>query len=154
MSPANRVKALEDFKNEADCKILIASLKAGGVGLNLTMASKVICVDLWWNNSVEQQAFCRVFRIGQESETFISRFVVRNTVDERIQAMQEKKQRAINQAIDDDTMLREMTLQELMGLFGDVQLDEDDKPFILVDDEGEFDKEAPPTMLRSRFVCE
>ena len=68
--------------------------------------------------------------------------------------MQERKQQAIRQAIDDDTMLREMTLQELMGLFGEVQLDENEKPFILVDDEGEFDNEAPPTMLRSRYVCE
>ncbi|KAL8865939.1 MAG: hypothetical protein Q9174_006598 [Haloplaca sp. 1 TL-2023] len=175
MSQAHRVKALEDFTNEAECKILIASLKAGGVGLNLTMASKVICVDLWWNSSVEQQgslsispstenprkgasantreAFCRVFRIGQESETFISRFVVRNTVDERIQAMQERKQKAIGQAIDDDTMLREMTLQELMGLFGEVQLDENEKPFILVDDEGEYDNEGPPTMLGSQHDC-
>ncbi|KAL8735482.1 MAG: hypothetical protein Q9181_002789 [Wetmoreana brouardii] len=154
MSQRAREKALSDFEDDPNCKIMIASLQAGGVGLNLTMASKVICVDLWWNSSVEQQAFCRVFRIGQESETFITRFVVKNTVDEKLQAMQKEKEAAIRQAIDDDKMLEALTVPELMSLFGDVQLDENQKPFIVVDDDGEFDKEAPPTMLRSRYVCE
>lgn len=68
--------------------------------------------------------------------------------------MQEKKEMAIRQAIDDEKMLDALTLQELMGLFGEVELDENHKPFIVVDDDGEFDREAPPTMLRSRFVVE
>ncbi|KAL9587787.1 MAG: hypothetical protein Q9203_003396 [Teloschistes exilis] len=153
-SHIEREKAIEDFTHKADHKIMIASLKAGGVGLNLTMASKVISVDLWWNSSVEQQAFCRVFRIGQESETFIKRFVVRNTVDERLQQMQKKKAEAIRRAIDDERMLEALSIPDLMSLFGEVEYDKDDKPFILVDDEGEFAREAPPTMLRRRFVIE
>ncbi|KAL8706272.1 MAG: hypothetical protein Q9201_000648 [Fulgogasparrea decipioides] len=155
MSQKDREKALNEFESNLDCKIMIISLKAGGIGLNLTMASKVICVDLWWNSSVEQQgAFCRVFRIGQESETFITRFVVQNTVDEKLLQMQAAKEEAIRKAIDDNKMLEALSVQELMGLFGDVQLDENERPFIVVDDDGEFDKEAPPTMLRSRYVCE
>lgn len=55
MSTRERDKALVQFEADQQCKIMIASLKTGGVGLNLTMASKVICVDLWWNSSVEQQ---------------------------------------------------------------------------------------------------
>ncbi|KAL8991057.1 MAG: hypothetical protein Q9169_007960 [Polycauliona sp. 2 TL-2023] len=154
MSQAERGKALADFENNADCKIMIASLKAGGVGLNLTMASKVINVDLWWNSSVEQQAFCRVFRIGQPDETYITRFVARNTVDDKLQQMQERKAAAVGHAIDDETMLRELSLRELLGLFG--QVGEEDgreggeegegegeggrrNPFIVVDDEGEYD---------------
>ncbi|KAL8692613.1 MAG: hypothetical protein Q9218_002400 [Villophora microphyllina] len=158
MNQRSREKALEDFELKDACKIMIASLRAGGVGLNLTMASKVICVDLWWNSSVEQQAFCRVFRIGQEFETCISRFVVKNTVDETLLDMQKKKEADIRKAIDSDKMLEALSLPELMSLFGDVEYDENNKPFIkpfrLVDDDGEFDKEAPPTMLRSRYVNE
>ncbi|KAI4199693.1 MAG: hypothetical protein LQ350_004415 [Teloschistes chrysophthalmus] len=132
------------------------------------MASKVISVDLWWNSSVEQQAFCRVFRIGQQSETFIKRFVVKNTVDERLQQMQKKKAEAIRQAIDDEKMLEALSVQDLMSLFGKVAYDDEHRPyirvndkddedenaFVLVDDEGEFTKEAPPTMLRRRYVIE
>ncbi|KAL8645226.1 MAG: hypothetical protein Q9226_007394 [Calogaya cf. arnoldii] len=147
MNQAERDKALNDFEKDDRCKIMIASLKAGGVGLNLTMASKVICVDLWWNSSVEQQAFCRVFRIGQDSETFITRFVARNTVDDRLQQMQEDKAKAVGHAIDDETMLKALSLQELLGLFGQVDGSDVEHPFIVVDDEGEFDNENPPTIL-------
>ena len=76
MPHASRDKALQDFR-DSDTAVMIASLKCGGVGLNLTAASRVIYIDLWWNSSVEQQAFCRVFRIGQVSETYITRFVVK-----------------------------------------------------------------------------
>ncbi|KAL8951909.1 MAG: hypothetical protein Q9222_002154 [Ikaeria aurantiellina] len=147
MGRNEREKAIKKFRDESECDIMIASLKAGGVGLNLTMASKVICVDLWWNSCVEQQAFCRVFRIGQESETFITRFVAKNTVDQKLLEMQKKKEENVKHAIDDEKMLEALTIRELMGLFGDVQLDENDKPFIVVDDKGEFDKEEPLTML-------
>ncbi|KAL8805791.1 MAG: hypothetical protein Q9200_005281 [Gallowayella weberi] len=148
MKQREREKAIVDFgKPDGECKIMIASLKAGGVGLNLTMASKVICIDLWWNSSVEQQAFCRVYRIGQENETFITRFVAKNTVDEKLLQMQEEKSKAIREAIDDERMLEELTLRELMALFGRVKMDERKKPFIVVDDEGEFDNECPPTIL-------
>jgi SNF2 family DNA or RNA helicase len=72
------------------------------VGLNLTMASKVIMIDPWWNSASEQQAFCRVFRIGQVEETFMSRLCVRNTVDARLIEMQERKQREIDSVMEDD----------------------------------------------------
>ncbi|KAL8733583.1 MAG: hypothetical protein Q9166_001991 [cf. Caloplaca sp. 2 TL-2023] len=147
MKAEEREKTLDTFAKESECKIMIASLKAGGVGLNLTMASKVICVDLWWNSSVEQQAFCRVFRIGQTSETFITRFVARNTVDDKLLQMQKHKAEAIGHAIDDEKMLQALSLRELMGLFGQVRVDEEDHPFILVDDEGEYDNENPPTII-------
>lgn len=70
-------------------RILLASLKCGGIGLNLTMAQKVIVVDPWWNDSIEQQAFCRVFRIGQAKETSMTRFIVKNTIDTNMIAMYE-----------------------------------------------------------------
>lgn len=81
ISHDSRDKAITEFGNNPDKKIMLASLKCGGLGLNLTMASRVICLDPWWNSAVEQQAFCRVFRIGQQKETRMTRFVVKNTID-------------------------------------------------------------------------
>lgn len=82
--------------------MFISSLKSGGVGLNLTMATKVISVDLWWNNSVEQ-AFCRVYRHGQTKPTEITRFIVNDTVDERMQQMQDDKKVQIDGVLNEQT---------------------------------------------------
>jgi SNF2 family DNA or RNA helicase len=95
-----RQKNIAKFQDNPAIKILLSSLKAGGIGLNLTMAQKVIVVDPWWNSSVEQQAFCRVFRIGQEHETSLTRFVVENTVDQNMIEMQQRKQEEIDQVMD------------------------------------------------------
>ena len=95
-----RQENIRKFENNPSVKVLISSLKAGGIGLNLTMAQKVIVVDPWWNSSVEQQAFCRVFRIGQEQETSMTRFVVENTVDQNMIDMQMRKQEEIDQVMD------------------------------------------------------
>lgn len=94
--------AIQEFSENPDMRIMLASLRCGGVGLNLTMAQKVIVVDPWWNSSVEQQAFCRVFRIGQEQETSMTRFVVEKTVDENMIRMQERKQKEIDSVMDND----------------------------------------------------
>jgi SNF2 family DNA or RNA helicase len=66
------------------------------------MASRVIMVDPWWNEASEQQAFCRVFRIGQKEETYMSRFCVRNTVDERLMEMQKRKNEEIAEVMEDN----------------------------------------------------
>jgi SNF2 family DNA or RNA helicase len=97
-----RDEAIREFSENPDMRIMLASLRCGGVGLNLTMAQKVIVVDPWWNSSIEQQAFCRVFRIGQESETSMTRFVVEKTVDENMIRMQERKQKEIDDVMDGD----------------------------------------------------
>jgi SNF2 family DNA or RNA helicase len=72
------------------------------VGLNLTMASRVIMVDPWWNSASEQQAFCRVFRIGQKEETYMSRLCVSNTIDARLVEMQKRKTKEINEVMEDN----------------------------------------------------
>jgi SNF2 family DNA or RNA helicase len=102
MSLYARDKAISSFAEDPSSKIMLASLRCGGLGLNLTMASKVIMIDPWWNSASEQQAFCRVFRIGQVEETFMSRLCVRNTVDARLIEMQERKQREIDSVMEDD----------------------------------------------------
>lgn len=84
MKQSARSDAVETFHSDNNVKVMIAGLKCGGQGLNLTCANRVISVDLWWNHSVEQQAFGRVFRIGQKKETYLTRLVVKNTVDVRM----------------------------------------------------------------------
>jgi SNF2 family DNA or RNA helicase len=66
------------------------------------MASRVILIDPWWNAASEQQAFCRVFRIGQTEQTSMTRFCVKNTVDQRLIEMQERKKEEIDKVMADD----------------------------------------------------
>lgn len=92
MSVEAKDRAVHDFSKLRDVNILIAGLKCGGLGLNLTAAQKVLLIDPWWNKAIEQQAFCRIFRIGQSSPTSLTRFVCRNTIDEAMMQVKEKKQ--------------------------------------------------------------
>lgn len=86
------------------------------------------------DSCVEQQAFARVHRIGQTQETYITRFTIENTIDVRLLEMQEEKKELIGAAMDDRSILSQLTLPELLRLFGEVAYDENSKPFILVDD--------------------
>jgi len=158
MSHDARDKAIENFGNPGkNVRILLASLKCGGLGLNLTMASRVITLDPWWNQAVEQQAFCRVFRIGQTKETFMTHFVVKNSIDAAIYALQGSKQEEIDAALDDSKRKERISVKELMGLFGRVTEDEDGKPFIFAhdgkDDECEEEnglRRSPPPFVPGR----
>ncbi|MGY6523395.1 MAG: SNF2-related protein [Mongoliitalea sp.] len=79
------------FQEDDSVKIFLISLKAGGVGLNLTKAEYVFLLDPWWNPAVEAQAIDRAHRIGQENKVIIYKFITRNTVEEKIMALQERK---------------------------------------------------------------
>ncbi|PKA46702.1 Putative SWI/SNF-related matrix-associated actin-dependent regulator of chromatin subfamily A member 3-like 2 [Apostasia shenzhenica] len=92
MSLAEREKAINTFIGDANCKIFLMSLKAGGVALNLTVASYVFLMDPWWNPAVERQAQDRIHRIGQYKPIRTVRFIIENTVEERILRLQEKKE--------------------------------------------------------------
>ena len=89
------------------------------------------------------EAFARVHRIGQKEETYITRCVVEDTVDERLIEMQEEKKDIISTAMDDRSVMANLTLPELLKLFGPVAYDENSKPFILVDDEFKLRSEKP-----------
>ena len=134
-----RDKVIADFAKDEDMKIMIASLKCGGIGLNLTMASRVISIDLWFNNCVEQQAFCRVFRIGQNSETFIARFVVSDSADRRLTDMQLRKSALISQAMDDRSIMSKLTTNDVLRLFGEIKFDKNQRPFIHLEDDERVD---------------
>jgi len=130
MSHGSRAKSLEAFRAKTDKRLLLASLQCGGLGLNLTAASKVILIDAWWNNSVEEQAFCRVFRIGQDRTTVMLRLVVKNSMDEALMAIKKRKQKEIDEVMELKGKLNPL---ELLRLFGEVGEDEEGHPFIFPD---------------------
>ncbi|KAF2838673.1 hypothetical protein M501DRAFT_1016765 [Patellaria atrata CBS 101060] len=135
MSKKAKAKTLKDFGDkECESKVLVASLKCGGVGLNLTMASRVIIMDPWWNKAIEQQAFCRVFRIGQKQETYMTRIVVNNTVDQNLLKMQETKQIEIDKVMEDGGTAESILIEDLLRLFGPTRTIKSGQPFILVED--------------------
>ncbi|KAJ9613159.1 hypothetical protein H2200_003100 [Cladophialophora chaetospira] len=152
MTIEQRDKAINRFAKDPDIFIMICSLKAGGVGLNLTMASKVIILDLWFNSAVEAQAYCRAFRIGQEQRVDVLRFVVKDSIDEDLIKMQERKELEVTGAIGPDSMGKRATIQQLLELFGEVK-EEGENEFILVEDEGDSDYDEdidPATRLPPR----
>ncbi|KAG2267341.1 hypothetical protein Bca52824_061896 [Brassica carinata] len=92
MSMTARDAAINKFKEDPDCRVFLMSLKAGGVALNLTVASHVFMMDPWWNPAVERQAQDRIHRIGQYKPIRVVRFIIENTVEERILKLQKKKE--------------------------------------------------------------
>lgn len=98
-STQNRGQVVEEFKSEDHIQIFLISLKAGGVGLNLTEADYVFILDPWWNPAVEQQAIDRTHRIGQTKNVFIYKFITKDTVEEKILALQNKKMRVAKSLI-------------------------------------------------------
>ncbi|XP_057526448.1 DNA repair protein RAD16 [Amaranthus tricolor] len=92
MTVAARDNAIKRFHEDSGCRIFLISLKAGGVALNLTVASHVFLMDPWWNPAAERQAMDRIHRIGQYKPIRIIRFVIENTIEERILKLQEKKE--------------------------------------------------------------
>ena len=87
----NRAAKVERFQTDPDCPIFLISLKAGGLGLNLTAAEYVYLLDPWWNPAVEAQAIDRSHRIGQTQHVFAYRLICRGTVEEKILELQQKK---------------------------------------------------------------
>ncbi|XP_009761625.1 DNA repair protein RAD5B-like [Nicotiana sylvestris] len=111
-----RERVLKEFSETNEKTILLMSLKAGGVGLNLTAASNVFLMDPWWNPAVEEQAIMRIHRIGQKNTVRVRRFIVKDTVEERMQQVQARKQRMIAGALTDEEV-RSARLEELKMLF-------------------------------------
>ncbi|KAH8680775.1 SNF2 family N-terminal domain-containing protein [Xylariales sp. PMI_506] len=92
-----KTKAIQSFHDLPNVSVLIASLQSCAVGLNLACANRAILVDLWWNRSIEQQAFGRIFRIGQKKEMNLVRIIAKDTIDEHIERLQIEKLDSIGQ---------------------------------------------------------
>lgn len=95
----NRGEIVDDFQNDSNLKVFLISIKAGGVGLNLTKADYVFILDPWWNPAVEQQAIDRTHRIGQDKKVFIYKFITKDSVEEKILSLQNRKKRLASSLI-------------------------------------------------------
>jgi len=114
--------AIEQFNQSQTSNIFLISLKAGGVGLNLTSASVVYLLDAWWNPKVEEQAIDRVHRIGQTRPVFVNRLVIASTVEEKILALQQKKAQIAAEALSESTGLEMGTSQQRLSMEDLIQI--------------------------------
>ncbi len=110
----DRQAKVDEFQNDPDCSLFLISLKAGGVGLNLTEAEYVFLLDPWWNPAVEAQAIDRTHRIGQKNNVFAYRLIAKDTVEEKVLELQEKK-RALAESIitGDNALIRNLAREDL-----------------------------------------
>ncbi len=112
-----REKIIDEFQNNSDNKIFLISIKAGGVGLNLTSASYVFIIDPWWNPAIENQAISRAHRIGQKNKVMVYRFISENTIEEKIRKLQKKKQKLADEIIDNNNIFKQLSEDNIMDLF-------------------------------------
>jgi superfamily II DNA or RNA helicase len=115
-STADRGAVVREFQDDAGPPVMLVSLKAGGTGLNLTAADHVFLLDPWWNPAVEDQAASRAHRIGQDRPVMVHRMVAKDTVEERILALQERKRRIADVALGDADQAAGITREELLAL--------------------------------------
>lgn len=103
-STAERENSVNQFQNDEETLFFFISLKAGGVGLNLTKASYIILLDPWWNPFAEKQAIARAHRIGQENKVNVVRFITQNTIEEKIVLLQQNKKELSDSIIDESSI--------------------------------------------------
>jgi len=110
----DREARVERFQNDPDCRLFLISLKAGGVGLNLTAAQYVFLLDPWWNPAVEAQAVDRAHRIGQTSQVFAYRVIARDTVEEKVLELQNTKRDLADAIVNaDNALIRDLGREDL-----------------------------------------
>ncbi|MBW0486700.1 hypothetical protein O181_026415 [Austropuccinia psidii MF-1] len=118
MTPEARDRTIKYFMNNNDVQVFLVSLKAGGVALNLTEASRVFIMDPWWNPAVELQAMDRIHRLGQHRPVVVTRLIIENSIESRIVELQKKKEAMTGAALgDDDQALGRLTPEDLSFLF-------------------------------------
>lgn len=110
----NRKAAVERFQMDEDCRVFLISLKAGGLGLNLTAADYVFLLDPWWNPAVETQAIDRAHRVGQTKQVFAYRLICQDTVEEKIAELQKKKRNLADAILEEsNNVLKELSTEDL-----------------------------------------
>lgn len=118
-SVKQRNEMVSRFQNGREDKIFILSLKAAGTGLNLTAASHVIHFDLWWNPAVEAQATDRAYRIGQNKNVMVHRFITKDTFEEKIDAMIQRKKHLAEMTVSTgESWIGKLSNKELHDIFG------------------------------------
>ncbi len=112
-----RQTAVQNFQTNEEIKYFLISLKAGGLGLNLTTADYVFIIDPWWNPAVEQQAIDRTHRIGQTKNVFTYKFITKDTVEEKILALQERKKSLASSIITtEESFIKSIDVDEILEL--------------------------------------
>ncbi|EGO01461.1 hypothetical protein SERLA73DRAFT_176736 [Serpula lacrymans var. lacrymans S7.3] len=118
MSPQARDATIQHFMNNVDVTVFLVSLKAGGVALNLTEASRVYLMDSWWNPAVEYQAMDRIHRLGQHRPVQAIKLVIEDSIESRIVQLQEKKSAMVDATLSaDDSAMGRLTPDDLGFLF-------------------------------------
>ncbi|MFC4871185.1 DEAD/DEAH box helicase [Negadavirga shengliensis] len=113
----NRQAQVNAFQEDPDIKVFLISLKAGGVGLNLTKAEYVFMLDPWWNPAVESQAIDRAHRIGQQNKVIIYKFITRETVEEKIMTLQERKMALAGELIStEESFIKSLSQEDITAL--------------------------------------
>jgi SNF2 family DNA or RNA helicase len=116
-STKDREAQVRNFQENDDIHIFMISLKAGGLGLNLTKADYVFLLDPWWNPAVEQQAIDRAHRIGQENKVFTYKFISKNTVEEKIISLQRRKIKLASDLITtEESFIKELSAEDIQSL--------------------------------------
>lgn len=120
MTLSARDRAVRDFNTDPEVTVMLMSLKAGNLGLNMVAACHVILLDLWWNPSTEDQAVDRAHRIGQTRPVTVTRITIKDTVEDRILALQEEKRKMVASAFGEDQTggsATRLTVDDLKYLF-------------------------------------
>ena len=113
-----RIRLVEEFNKNPEIKVFLISLKAGGTGLNLTGADMVIHYDPWWNVSTENQATDRAYRIGQENNVQVYKLITKNSIEEKIYELQQRKAKLADSMLDTKTtFINKLSKEDIMELF-------------------------------------
>ena len=113
-SSTDRREQVERFNKDHKLKVFLISIKAGGLGLNLTEADYVFILDPWWNPAVEAQAIDRAHRIGQKKKVFTYKFITRNSVEEKILMLQQKKLKLTQELITtEESFMKQLTKEDI-----------------------------------------
>ncbi|KAF3389219.1 hypothetical protein F1880_003858 [Penicillium rolfsii] len=138
-----REASLNKLRNHSGTRVLLCSLRAGALGLNLTAASRVVIMEPFWNPFVEEQAIDRVHRLNQTIDVKIYRMIIKGTVEERIVDLQDRKRELANMTIEGKSAAGKLTMRDMMALFGR------DAEHKFQDKQGTLDFKQPTRLLNS-----
>ncbi|KAJ5759480.1 hypothetical protein N7520_006636 [Penicillium odoratum] len=141
----HREASLNKLRNNSGTRVLLCSLRAGALGLNLTAASRVVILEPFWNPFVEEQAIDRVHRLNQTVDVKIYRMIIKGSVEERIVALQDRKRELANMTIEGKSGAGKLTMNDMMALFG---RDAESK-YTPTDTQGKLDFNQPTRLLNT-----
>lgn len=111
-----RTRAMDSFREDPTCEVLLVSLRAGGVGLNLTMASRVYLMEPFWNPAVENQATDRIHRLGQQKSVKLTRYIVKDSIEANMMEIQKRKMELANLSMSQTLPKQELAARRIENL--------------------------------------